>query len=197
MRLSITSARFGAIFAVLAFLLGSSLSAQVLDTTNAKASFTAFKTAKKVGVDGTFNNIAFKFKKGDSIALQLEGASATMDALAVNLGDEAKDKSVKESFFSAFKQDKKGRQLIKVTFRNVLVGENLGTMLATISMNGRTQKIPMQYVIENGTLSAKGVIDVLDFGLDEAFGALAKACEKLHDGMSWSQVEIRFTAPVK
>ena len=177
-------------------LLG--LNAATIDTTGASAGFSAFKTAKKLKVDGTFDNITFKFgKKNDSIASTLEGASATMEAMKINLNDEAKNTSLKNSFFSQFKKDKKGRQLIKVTFRNVIEGENTGTILASVSMNGKSQKIPMQYTIQDGKIMAKGVIDVLDFGLSEAFAKLAKACIDLHEGLTWTQVEIYFTAPVK
>ncbi|OBV28619.1 hypothetical protein BKN38_06920 [Helicobacter sp. CLO-3] len=178
-------------------LFGSTLSAASIDTANAKASFTAFKTAKKAAVNGTFNNIAFKFGKGDDIAAQLEGATATMEAMAINLGDDVKDKNLKDNFFSFFKKDKKGAQPIKVTFRNVRAGENVGTILANVSMNGKNQKVPMLYTIENNTITAKGVIDVLDFGLGDAFDKLAAACKDLHEGTSWTQVEISFSAPLK
>lgn len=179
------------------FGLSAWLNAKGIDTSNVKAGFNAFKTAKKAAVGGTFNNIVFKFKKGDNFLAQLEGATATMDAMAINLGDAAKDASLKENFFSLFKKDKKGNQPIKVTFRNIIAGENTGTILAGVTMNGRTQKIPMQYTIQNDTLTAKGVLDVLDFGLEDAFTKLAKACKDLHEGVSWTQVEIHFTAPLK
>lgn len=185
------------VLALLAVASLSMLNAQSIDTANAKAGFTAYKSPKMLAVGGTFNNIVFKFKKGDSIATQLEGASATMEANAINLGDAAKDASLKANFFSQFKKDKKGKQLIRVVFREVVAGENLGTMLASVSMNGKSQKVSMQYTIQDGTLTAKGVIDVLDFGLSEAFAKLAKACEALHEGRSWTQVEIYFSAPVK
>ncbi len=174
------------------------LNAASIDTTKVSAAFSAFKTAKKQKVDGTFKDIIFKFPKTqDSITSTLSGASATMNAMDVTFNDPQIDTKVKNLFFSQFKKDKKERQLIKVTFKEVIEGENLGTILANVSMNGKTQKIPMQYTISNGKLIAKGVLDVLDFGLAEAFKSLADGCKDLHEGISWTQVEIYFEAPIK
>ncbi len=178
--------------------LSLSLNAVTIDTSKASASFTAFKTAKKVGVNGTFDGIVFKFgKKQDSIASTLEGASATMEAMNINLGDATKNESLKKNFFSKFNKDKKNQQLIKVTFRNVIEGENTGTILASVSMNNRSQKIPMQYTIKDDTIEVKGVLDVLDFGLAEQFKSLSLGCKDLHEGLTWSQVEISIKAPLK
>ncbi len=174
------------------------INAASIDTTKASAGFGAFKLAKKEKVNGTFKNITFKFgKKKDSITSTLKNASATMNAMDVTLNDATRDASVKKFFFSKFKKDKKERQLIKVTFKEIIEGENLGTILANVSMNGKTQKIPMQYTISNGKFFAKGVLDVLDFGLAEAFKSLAEGCKSLHEGVSWTQVEIYFEAPIK
>ncbi len=173
------------------------LNAASIDTTKASAGFGAFKLAKKEKVNGTFKDVIFKFgKKKDSITSTLTNASATINAMDVTFNDAQRDESVKKFFFSYFKKDRKERQLIKVTFKEIIEGDNIGTILANVSMNGKTRKVPMQYTISDGKLVAKGVLDVLTFGLAEAFKSLAEGCKDLHEGVSWTQVEIYFEAPV-
>jgi len=113
------------------------LNAQSIDTSKAKVGFKAFKTPQKTGVDGTFDKVVFKFpKKDDSIVSVLEGASATMEGVNVNLNDDSRNATVRDAFFALFKKDKKGKQL-------------------------------------------------------------EKTCETQHEKLTWSQVEINFTAPIK
>ncbi|MCE3039755.1 YceI family protein [Helicobacter anatolicus] len=180
---------------ILALSLLSSLSfAATLDINQAKTKWTAYKTSEKVAVSGTFNDIKYKFgKKQNSIAEILEGATATINPLSVNLNDEVKNTNVRESFFAKFAKS----DMIKVTFRNVIEGKDQGSILASVNMNGKTVKVPMQYSIKDGVLEAKGILDILEFGAKEAFKSLATTCHDLHSGLTWSQVEISFSAPVK
>ncbi|PAF43840.1 YceI family protein [Helicobacter sp. 11S03491-1] len=174
-------------------LFGMIANAATIDTTKVETGWTAYKTANKVGVGGTFDDIAYKFgKKHDSIASTLEGATATIDPMKVNLHNDAKNKNVKNYFFSHFK---KGG--IKVTFKNVVEGKDQGTILALVKMNERSIKVPMQYSIKDGKFTATGVLDVLEFGLNEAYKQLAVGCHDLHEGMTWSQVSISFSAPIQ
>ncbi|WP_180762750.1 YceI family protein [Helicobacter sp. 12S02232-10] len=167
--------------------------AATIDTTKAETSWTAYKTAQKTAVSGTFKDIQYKFgKKQDSIAGALEGATATIDPMKVDLHDDTKNKNVKDFFFSQFK---KGG--IKVTFKDVMEGKDQGTILAIVRMNGKSVKVPMQYTITDGKLTAQGVLDIMEFSLNDAFKKLATGCHKLHEGLTWSQVGISFSAPIK
>lgn len=174
-------------------LFGMVANATTIDTSKAQTSWTAYKTATKVGVNGTFDNIVYKFgKKTDSIASTLEGATATIDPMKVNLNDATKNKNVKNFFFSGFK---KGG--IKVTFKNVMEGKDQGTILAMVKMNEKTVKVPMTYTIADGKFTATGLLDIMEFSLNEPFKKLATGCHDLHEGMTWSQVTINFSAPIK
>ncbi|WP_121020666.1 YceI family protein [Helicobacter vulpis] len=176
-----------------AFLVSCLAHATTIDTGKLSMSFTAFKTPKKAGVEGTFAGVNYRFNKDtSSVAHMLDKASATIDVSHVDLHDELKSKNVKEAFFDLFK-DKN----LKVTFRNVVAGENQGTILASVRMNGRSVKVPMSYTIENNELVATGVLDVLEFGLKDALQKLAKACEAQHEKLTWSQVKITFKAGLK
>lgn len=169
------------------------LYATSLDTTQAKVKWTAYKTVQKVPVSGSFTDIQYKFKKGENISMILEGASASINPLSVDLGDSVKNDNVKNHFFAKFNK----QEAIKVTFKNVIEGENQGSILANVKMNGKNVKVPMQYTIKDGVLEAKGILDIMEFGASEAFKSLATLCHDLHNGLTWTQVEISFSAPVQ
>ena len=168
------------------------LNAASIDTNKVNVVWTAYKTPAKVAVSGTFKDINFKFgKKRDSIASTLEGASATIDPMKVNLNDDVKNANLRDFFFSKF-----SKKEIKVTLRDVVEGKDQGTILASVKMNGKTNKVPMEYKITNGVLKASGVLDLGEFKLEDARANLQKAVYDLHEGMTWSQVNIGFEAPV-
>lgn len=175
-------------------LLGVIANATTIDTSKVQTQWTAYKTADKVAVNGTFKDIKYKFGKNtSSIASTLEGATATIDPMKVDLGDPTKNKNVKDFFFSQFKNGG-----IKVTFKDVMEGKNQGTILASVNMNGKTLKVPMEYTITDNTFNATGILDILEFtNLNNAFKKLATGCHELHEGMTWSQVKINFSAPIK
>ncbi|PAF42851.1 YceI family protein [Helicobacter sp. 11S02596-1] len=174
-------------------LFGMLANAATIDTKKVETSWTAYKTAQKTPVSGTFNDIQYKFgKKQDSIAATLEGATATIDPMKVELHDATKNKNLQDFFFSQFKNGG-----IKVTFKNVMEGKDQGTILAMVKMNNKNVKVPMQYTIKDGKLVATGVLDIMEFSLNDAFKKLAVGCHDLHEGLTWSQVAITFSAPIK
>lgn len=182
-------------FGFVALLLFSgTVFAVTLDMNQAKVEWTAFKTKEKAPVKGSFSEIQYKFgKKTDNLTQILEGATATINGLSVDLGDSLKNENVKKYFFMKLnKQDS-----IKVTFKNVIEGEGKGSLLATVRMNGKNVKVPMQYEIKDGIFEVQGVMDILEFGAMEAFKALAIHCHDFHEGLTWTQVEIKFSAPIQ
>lgn len=182
--------------AVVALLAYSLAHAHSIDTTKVSMAFTAFKTPKKVGVEGTFDHVLYHFSKNPSgtthVAQMLDKATATIDVAQVNLHDATKTKNVKEAFFDQFKD-----QTLKVTFRNVVAAGNQGTLIASVRMNGKTIKVPMSYTIANNELVATGVLDIMEFSLKDAFHKLAEACSAQHEKLTWSQVQITFKAGIK
>lgn len=64
--------------------------------------------------------------------------SVSMDSLKVNLGDELKNKNVKEVFFVFFKNIN-----IKVIFRNVIEGDYVGFFMVYVRMNEKLVKVFM------------------------------------------------------
>lgn len=172
----------------------SSLQAASLDLQNATTTWTAYKTEDKTPVSGSFEKIEYKFGKNiNDIAKTLEGATAVIDPMSADLQDEVKNANVRGYFFAHFAK----KDSIKVKFSNVFLAKDKGSLLASVNMNGKTIKVPMQIEISNGKLVAKGVIDILAFGAKDALKALATQCFDLHSGITWPQVEISFSAPVK
>ncbi|WP_104698029.1 MULTISPECIES: YceI family protein [unclassified Helicobacter] len=175
-------------------LFSGTIFAMSLDVDQAKVEWVAFKMKEKAPVKGTFSEIKYKFgKKSDSITQILEGATAMIDGASVDLGDELKNSNVKNYFFMKFNK----QEPIKVTFKNVMEGDDKGTLLAMVRMNGKNVKVPMQYEIKDNMFVARGVFDIMEFGAMEAFKALATQCHDFHDGLTWTQVEISFSAPIK
>ena len=175
-------------------LLGAvGLNAASIDTDKVNVVWTAYKTPTKAAVSGSFTDAKFQFgKKRDSIASTLEGASVSIDPMKVELNDDVKNANLRDFFFSKF-----SKKEIKVTLRNVVEGKDQGTLLASVKMNGKTNKVPMEYKITNGVLKASGVLDLGEFKLEDARANLQKAVYDLHEGMTWSQVTIGFEAPIK
>ncbi|WP_415889255.1 YceI family protein [Neptuniibacter sp. SY11_33] len=66
-----------------------------------------------------------------------------------------------------------------------------------LTMNGETRTISMPYSIAEGSLSAKGTLDILDFNAADAFKMFSNICRSWHKGKSWSDVDIMFSVPVK
>jgi len=172
------------------------MNAAVIDASKAIVKWTAFKTPEKVAVSGSFNDVKFKFgkpNKNQTVESQLDGATAVIDINKIELNDEGKNETVKTHFFGSFAK----KDAIKVTFKEVYEGKDKGTILANVRMNGKTAKVPMQYEVTQDKITAKGIIDMSEFALESARANLQKACYELHEGFTWSQVEIGFEAPIK
>lgn len=179
-----------------AIIMASVAFGATIQADKAQVKWTAFKTPAKAGVTGSFDDVVFKFGTPDkqgSLKMQLNNATATIDIMKVNLNDEGKNATVREFFFGAFNK----KEPIKVTFKDVIEGKDKGTILANVKMNGKSKKIPMQYEVAKKVLVAKGVIDLGEFGAEKARASLAEACNDLHEGITWSQVEIALEVPVK
>ena len=163
-----------------------------------RVGFTAFKFTAKAPVPGNFDKVDFKpIKNFDSIKSLLNGTSVTLWVDSVNTGNPGRDKTLKGSIFSGWKN--KGK--VSGTLAKVR-GEKKGTANLLLTANGQSETIPMNWVLEKGSkLVLTGSLDVMDFKLQGPFAALQKACHALHkgpDGVSktWTDVGLDITAPV-
>lgn len=148
--------------------------------------WTAFKTAERVGVNGTFDDIevvqytedgANATEKISNSVIQLVGGS-------VNTDDPARDHTIKTFFF-----DHLGGP-IKATFGTLADG----IAPVTLEMNDYEVEKKFEYDASENEITIKGAIDIIqDFHGQNAFDTLHKQCYDLHEGVTGTDVEIKVT----
>ena len=150
---------------------------------NYTLSWTAFKTPEKVGVSGSFTDIKLSGlnKEASSIEKELQGATFVVTTSSVTTKDAARDQTLVASFFSQMTGNISG-----------FFGDfSKDKVLIHLTMNGKTIEKEFDYtVIENG-VHITGSIDIIsDFAAQSAFNSLHEACKALHEGKTWSDVDI-------
>ena len=79
-----------------------------------------------------------------------------------------------------------------------IAGTTLGyekkVLKVRFNMNKYTRDVPLKVTKTDSSFSAEGVIDVFDFGLNKSLAGINKACEELHEGKTWSDVEVKLEA---
>jgi len=153
-----------------------------------KIMWTAFKTPKKVGVKGEFIRHSLNTHKSSSTLILIKGASFNIDTTSVNTGNPGRDKTIAKYFF------KSNSKPLKI-FGNV-IGINSNTTRVLFDIDGRKKEILLRNKIEESKLTLEGSIDVIEFGLSDNLNAIHKACEKLHEGKTWSDVNIAIEAVI-
>lgn len=154
-----------------------------------KVSWVAFKTPAKVGVKGSFKNVKRAGKqKGENLKDLLTGQTVTLSFEDLFTKNPARDKNIKEAFFGNLTN-----QSIKA--RVAQVSDKFITL--EILMNAKKISAPLKYSFKGNTLHAFGHIDILDFQASKALSALNKRCYALHEGKTWSHVEIGLSQDLK
>lgn len=175
--------------------LASTLSALSFKQDSLKLEFEGFKAAQMVGVIGTFKDIKYQFSKDTkTLASYLKNAKATINPSSVFMGEgnDVATNNIAKVFFPSLL--KKGD--IKVTFQNIVEGENLGVITAKITLDKKSAIVPLSYTIENNKFVAKGQLDL------NTYKNGAKALKDLsdaapgHGGISWPLVNISFSADI-
>src|SRR5690606_30241289 len=129
---------------------------------------------------GTFKDLGIKEKYiGNNIEKALQGLQFKIDTNSTYTKDSGRDAKIVKFFFGML-SDK------NITGNIVEVDEDELTI--AITMNNITKEIPFSYTSENNSLTANGVIDIFDFGMNKGLMALNKACEALHQGKTWNDV---------
>ncbi len=173
---------------ILSFFLFSSLTYGACFK-DASINWSAYKTPAKAAVGGTFKSVSFTSNKGESLNEMLTGATFKLDASTVSTKDKGRDLKIAKFFFSTLE----GGSEISGTVKKV----SSKTITVAITMNGKTLDVPLSYEYKDLKLSAKGVIDVFDFAMNDELSALNKACSALHQGKTWSDVAIGINAEFK
>lgn len=152
-----------------------------------KVQWTAFKTAKKVAVPGSFTQVEFE-SKGESKNVEqlLQATSFKIDLTTVASGDPIRDGQLRSSFFKLLKQE-------GVASGN-FIKARAGKVQMVLTMNGVRKSVPMNYTVKDDLLEAKGSLNLFDFAAEAPFKTLAQACLVKHEGKSWPEVDLLLTA---
>src|SRR3989338_9088522 len=139
----------------------------VNDPTKTKIKWTAYKTAKKVGVNGEFSKINFTSSKKNNIEGVIKSAKFSINSQSVVTGDKARDTKIAMFFFKTMlpNQNIEGEVLELNKPKNKLK--------VKLTMNGVSTENAMDYKIEGNKFSASGVIDVLSFKMEKQHKALS------------------------
>lgn len=174
--------------------LAGALSAASIDLSGAKVSFDGYKTQAKTAVPGSFKDVKFDFAKTDGqISEILSGAVANIDFKNLETGLPIRNKNILDKLVKFMQTSE-----IKAEFLSASGDDAKGEIKAQITMNGVTKPVDMSYVVENGTLTASGMINQLDF-MPEAFDKFKndKVIQGLHAKLTHPEVKVIFQAPVK
>jgi hypothetical protein len=172
-----------------------------LDPASVQVVWTAFKTTQKIGVNGNFTTLQVTApeKGAKSLSKLLNSLKAEIKlegAASLSTGNPGRDQTLFDHFFKYLN----GPIQIQGRFQGAKGTDDVGELMLQLTLNGKKKTVPMTWSrTPEGALTAKGSLDVLDFGLKTAFDDLHKTCEALHtgpDGISktWSEVALQIQA---
>ena len=157
----------------------------------------AFKTPLKKGVGGHFKQINFNssVKSAKSLDALLAGSTVNIEVASVDSKNAGRDVKLLEQFFKKMSgPDIKAKIL---SLKRDKDARKTGIVTIAVTMNGVSKEVPMRYSFSEGVLSAHGVIDLVDFNATPALQSINKACFALHQGKTWSDVNIGFSMKIQ
>lgn len=159
-----------------------------------KVNWTAFKTPYKSGVNGAFENVDLKLTNttAKDLSSLLIGSTVKIKNTNVFTKNKARDNKLENFFFN------KMRGEIRAIITAIETeDDNKGKLFIKVTMNNETKIIPMTYTHKKDSFFAKGFLDILDFSANNALKSINKACFDLHQGKTWSDVNISFELDIK
>lgn len=172
--------------ALLCTALGAStLSAkECVNLNDVKVNWTSYKTLAKVGVSGTFSDVKFESSKNSaSIKDALKNSSVNIDIKNIDAKAAIKTNNILKYFVSNLKTTNIEAKIVDVYS---------SSLTAKITLNGKSQTIPMNYKVKGDEIFAKGVLDALDFDLAPALKVLNTEVAG-HQNKGWYDIPVNFT----
>lgn len=150
--------------------------------------WTAFKTPKKVGVKGQFTKFSITTQKATTVDELLTNAKFEVSTDSVSTNDKARDAKIFQFFFKAMKTGK--------TINGTVVGVKGDKVDTEFTLNGVTKPVVLSKKVDEAkkTITLAGTINVLDFSMKSNLDTLTKACNALHEGVTWPDVEVEIVA---
>jgi polyisoprenoid-binding protein YceI len=151
-----------------------------------KIKWRGFKTHEKLAVGGEFKKFTIERKKQFSTQLIdiVKGAKVSIDSVTVDSANPERDDRLRRLFF----QNWEFGTSIELFVKKVNVESS--QIYVDLKMNNVTREIKFEYVQEGNFLRMFSTIDVLFWNMNKSLDALHNACKDLHNGKTWSQVEI-------
>jgi hypothetical protein len=163
--------------------------------------FKAFKTPLKIGVGGEFNSVEYinTNKSASNLQTLLSGSKVTINTSSVDSANPARDKKLVDFFFK-----KMAKQAITAKITDLKVDKSdpkskaiTGVVSLEIKMNNITRPAELKFNYDKGVFQADGFIDLADYKALGALTSINKACYDLHQGKTWSDVEISFNLNIQ
>lgn len=162
-----------------------------------QVNWTAFKTTKKVAVNGTFNEVTIDATSNVSAAeLLIPKTTFIIHTSTVNSNKPERDLRLVELFFAKFSETD-----ISGVFKTSSGDNGNGGGIVEISMNGFSKDTPYTYRILGNNIEIVTSINIDSWNGQAAIVSLNKACRKLHageDGISktWKDIEVKVIVPM-
>ena len=180
-----------------------SLAAEASDCTvqitDAKPSWTAYKTTDKAAVNGTFNDYQFTtVEPAASLSDALAGLNMSINPASVESNNAPRNATIVSKYFALFENP----TAIRGKVLSVNGNDESGTIGMQITMNGVSKDLDFSYTVaDDGELQASVSADMFDFALNGPWSSLHEACKALHTGAdgvakTWTEVMLKVTANV-
>ena len=181
---------------ILAFGLAEA-SCSFAQPTDVDVTFKAFKTPLKLGVGGHFTKVNYtsSVKSATDLNTLVAGSTVAIEVASVDSKNKGRDVKLLNDFFKQMAGPNIKAKILSL--KKDKDARKTGIVTVSVTMNGVTREVPMKYSFSGGKLSADGVIDLLDFEASKALQAINKSCYDLHQGKTWSDVNIGFTMTIK
>jgi hypothetical protein len=145
-----------------------------------------FPGADKKGVSGTLRNLGIKDEyKGQSLKEIFTDLEFNIDGRSVWSRNSGRDARLVKFFF--------GKMIGGTFIKGKILSYEGEIMKMKLNMNGLTKTTSLNVVQTDKRIEAKGVIDILDWGMQKSLNAINQECHELHKGKTWSDVNIHLS----
>lgn len=147
----------------------------------------SYKTMAKIGVGGDFSKVHLSVANANatSVAKMLKGSSVKLSLGDIDAHMALKNQNIAKFFTANLSTKNITAKIISADTRKLLV---------SITLNGKTQNIPMSYMTKESHIVATGVIDAIDFDIVPALRTLNKNVAG-HKNKGWNDISIAFDMP--
>jgi hypothetical protein len=158
--------------------------------------WTAYKFTEKVGVGGTFEEIAVSGTvESDNPLEVIKGLEFDIPISSINTQNPDRDMKIQKFFFGMLD----GTENLSGNVVAINGDETAGTAVVSVMMNEVSRDVEMEYTFENNTFNLSTVIDVMNWNAGIGIDSLNEACYELHtggDGISklWPEVKLEIVS---